>query len=67
MDCDICNERIVGEVFEARIPRPSDPADMCCIMVACKEHADQIGAKSASYWEKWIEGEGAKQGFLWLS
>ena len=66
--CDVCDAPIEGELFEARTPRPSDPSDMCCVMVACAEHADEIGAKPASYWNEWIESDDAiRRGFVFLS
>ena len=59
-ECDVCDKQIEGERWEARTTRPSDPTDMCCVMWACADCGPKLGAKPASYWDAWIENEGAR-------
>jgi hypothetical protein len=60
--CDMCGKPCTeGEWVEVRIPRPSDPTDMTCIMAGCK--ACFPDGKSPKAWQEWIEGPG----FLWLT
>ena len=40
---------------------------MSCVMWSCASHAEQLGAKAASWWDRWIENEGRARGYLFLS
>jgi len=52
---------------EARIPRPSDPSDLSCVMAFCEEHAPE-GLKNYRQWSRYIETpEARRNGHLWLS
>lgn len=82
MECDACkghNYTDDNPFIEIRRQRPSDHADMCCIMAG---HNNCVGTRDVSrlpaigptggtatheQWEHWIEGEGMQNGFLWIS
>lgn len=70
MICDICeNEDYnVGNPFvEIRVPRPSDPSDMCCIM-AGHDECFGGGNMTPDQWSDWIESpEAAAAGYYWLT
>jgi hypothetical protein len=67
--CDVCDKDTPpGERHIVRVPRPSDPSDLCGVMWTCPACADSVGAKSESYWEEYIETEEAiKAGHLFLT
>jgi hypothetical protein len=65
--CDYDDQEITGELYEVRVPRPSDPSDMACVMWSCAAHAEEMGAQSATEWDRWIETEGRAEGYLFLS
>ncbi len=67
--CDICKAEYKTR-YEVRTPRPSDHTDMCCVMWICEACAKDMGparVKTAAEWEEWMDNEGVKQGFVWLS
>lgn len=81
LECDICKQHTYTDenpFVEMRIPRPSDPSDMCCVLAghkncvgAAKSELPQItesgGAATVEQWEKWIETKEARSwGFLFL-
>jgi len=77
-ECDQCQER--SGVIEVRVQRPSDPQDMCCIMLVCEVCNGGSGSTvaelnevlpSAAYcaalpevWQEWIQQQ---DHYLWLS
>jgi hypothetical protein len=65
--CDYDDQEITGELFESRIPNPGDPTDMVCVMYACAAHAEEMGAKSAAEWDRWLQTEGGACGYVSLS
>ncbi len=65
--CDVGDHPIDGEVFEARTGNWLVPGDMVCVMAACEEHAELIGAHPRSWWKRWLAGEGSEQGYTSLS
>ena len=65
--CDYDDQEIIGELFEARIVNPVDRTDMVCVMYACSAHAEDLGAKSVDWWDRWLESEGRAEGFVSLS
>jgi hypothetical protein len=83
-ECDVCGKSdgyTAGNPFVLlRQKRPSDHADMCCVMAGHMEclgidSVDQLpsiglecGTATAEQWERWIESPEAQQaGFLWLT
>jgi hypothetical protein len=65
--CDYDDQEITGELFECRVTNPGDRSDMVCVMYSCAAHADEMGARSAAEWDRWLETEGRAQGYLFLS
>ena len=66
--CDVCDQPITGELHTVRLPRPSDPSDLCAIFATCEAHAAEVGAKPESYWDEYIESEEAmKAGHIFLT
>lgn len=66
--------------IELRQRRPSNHADMACTLAGhlkCIQPSldarqlprisDTGGVATPEQWETWIENEGAKKGFLWIS
>ena len=78
-DCDVCGDSGYPDAnpfVEARIPRPSDPRDMCCVLAGhrrclngmCSNPPTKNGGRlTPGEWQTWIETEGRALGFLWLS
>lgn len=80
LQCDICEKDGYDDdnpFVEVRQKRPSDPADMTCIMaghwkclggMAGKEPSPSElgGVATPEQWQEWIEGPGESEGFLWL-
>ena len=82
VQCDYCEKEIhwVGDLVEIRVPRPSDPTDVTCVMWSCTECTDpltleeleraHIGYAAAlkTTWDEYVETETArKRGHLFLS
>lgn len=75
--CDICDGGYYthdNPFVNYRVPRPSDPTDMCCTMwghLKCLggkiSMTPQGGVATPDQWQDWIENEGAKLGFCFLS
>lgn len=76
-NCDGCGHPVEDPV-ELRTRRPSDPADLCCVMAGCekcfgapervKDHWGSIPSRmTAQDWEKWVEKYGPDNGILWLT
>jgi len=65
--CDVCEQPFTpsNPKYEHRVPRPSDKTDMCCVMATHKSCME--GGKTPEEWNKWIENEGAKEGYLFLT
>lgn len=67
--CDGCGavEYTFDNPFvEVRVPRPSDPTDMCCILAGCSNCFP--GSKTPEEWSKWIESaEAMEAGYMWLT
>ena len=40
---------------------------MVCVMYSCAAHADEMGARSAAEWDRWLETEGRAYGYVSLS
>lgn len=54
--CDGCGTVEYTErnpFVEVRVPRPSDPSDMCCIMAGCSDCFP--GSKTPTEWKEYIE------------
>lgn len=75
--CDTCGSKdytALNPFVEVRIPRPSDRADLCCILAG---HGDCFGyrrgqenpsVKTPDEWTEYIESEDAmREGYLWLT
>lgn len=57
-DCDACGATEYTEAnpfVEVRVPRPSDPSDMCCIMAGCLNCFP--GSKTPAQWNEYIESK----------
>lgn len=76
LTCDTCDTDTYTEdnpFVEVRMPRPSDKTDMSCILAGHKVCMGETGINpkggvaTPEEWQMWIEGEGAKLGFLFLS
>ncbi len=65
--CDAGDHEITGEVYEARTGNWLIPGDMVCVMLACADHAAQLGAHTRAWWELWLVTEGAAYGYSSLS
>ncbi len=65
--CDACDREIIGEVYEARTRNWLIPDDMVCVMLACADHALQLGARTRAWWEHWLANDGAAYGYISLS
>lgn len=71
-ECDGCQAQVDDdEKYVVRLPRPSDPTDMCAVLWFCTECGEPQAkpgvCMTEAGWDEWIEDEGAKQGFLWLT
>ncbi len=65
--CDAGDHEIVGDVYEARTGNWLIPGDMVCVMLACADHAAQLGAHTRAWWELWLATDGAAYGYSSLS
>lgn len=69
MDCDDCGgaEYSPGNPYvEIRVPRPSDPSDLCCIMGG--HSACFPGNRTPAEWDDYIESpEAYAAGYLFLT
>lgn len=69
--CDGCNKEVPrADLMLVRVPRPSDPSDMCCVMWGC---ADCFPRSEGSCmkdrdWDSYMETDEARQrGYLFLT
>lgn len=65
--CDIDFHPFTGEPMEVRIANYQVPGDMVCVMVTCPDHASEIGGHPQHWWQQWLQGEGAAEGYTTLS
>ncbi|MGH8917994.1 MAG: hypothetical protein ACRD0H_06590 [Actinomycetes bacterium] len=65
--CDFNDHHFTGEVFESRTGNWLVAGDMVCVMHSCAEHAHALAAHPRSWWEAWLQGEGASYGYISLS
>jgi hypothetical protein len=81
-ECDRCHDSEYtpeNPFVEYRQKRPSDPTDMCCTLaghlqcfsqqsaLALPIIGNDSGVATPEQWQTWIEGEGAKLGFAWIT
>lgn len=69
-NCDTCNTPLSREdLVEVRIPRPSDPTDLCCVMAGCVSCFPKgESSRTAAEWNEFIESpEASAKGYLWLT
>ena len=60
-ECDGCGKNVEASArYVVRVPRPSDPSDWCGTMWTGPCCAENLGAKSEAYWDKWIESDEAR-------
>lgn len=75
--CDGCGKQVANPV-EVRTRRPSDPTDLCCIMVGCQlcfgtaqqpdKWADAVpSVMRPQQWDEWVEQYGLANGIVWLT
>jgi RNase P subunit RPR2 len=67
--CDVCDgEYAYRDRWEVRIPRPSDPSDMSCILWVCAPCGPRMGARTPAQWDEYIESpEALEAGHYFLS
>jgi len=66
--CDLCDREFPPQFrHEVRNPRPSDPSDYVCIMWTCPFCSDMVGAWRPEKWAEWIETDGHRLGYAFLS
>lgn len=70
--CDQCDTVIEAvKRYEVRLPRPSDPSDLCAILWICEACASEMGAgvaRTPQQWADYIESDEARaKGYLFLS
>lgn len=72
--CDTCSEDNYTEAnpfVEVRIPRPSDPADLCAILgghLSCFGGVEGETVRTPEHWDEYIESEAAyAAGHLFLT
>lgn len=72
-NCDGCDTTTYTETnpyVEVRVPRPSDPSDLCCIIAGCSDCFGGIGetVKTPQGWSEYMESDEAyDKGYMWLS
>ncbi len=70
--CDQCGNLVErDDIVEVRLPRPSDPTDLCCIMAGCADcfrpgdPAQGATAALAYVWDAYVESDHAKARGVW--
>jgi hypothetical protein len=53
--------------MEVRTDNGRDRSDLVCLTGTCGDHAGEVGAKPRRWWQEWLAGEGAAEGYLSLS
>lgn len=69
--CDTCDKVVPSaELMLVRVPRPSDPSDLCCIMWGCSDcfpFSDGT-CMTDDQWEVFMESDKARRaGYLFLT
>lgn len=74
MTCDSCGALDytgVNPYVEVRVPRPSDPSDLCCILgghLGCFGNSIGTSVNTPSGWDEYIESpEALRNGHLFLT
>lgn len=69
MECDGCERtsfNAANPYVEVRVPRPSDPSDLVCILAGCASCFP--GTRTPLEWDEYFEsGEAGRDGFAWLT
>ena len=65
--CDVDFHPFSGEPMEVRTNNWLVPGDLVCVMVTCEAHAEAVGGHSEQWWQRWLDDEGAAQGYTSLS